>query len=160
LQHETFVVLKPEEGAAVLEDWQGCIIGTAVEGEEGKRRLAPVVGEEEIRGSGEASPEAENRSAPKDVLGRKAEEDLPLQDVTREGGGGGGDAAAARPRRCSWRRFRGSGLLITAGRCRALDYERYNEEPAAPPYRPTYRHRPDKLPAALCPGHPNATAMP
>jgi hypothetical protein len=72
----------------VLEDWQGCILGTAVEGEEGKRRLAPVVGEEEIRGSGEASPEAANRSAPKDVLGRKAEEDLPLQDVTREGGGG------------------------------------------------------------------------
>jgi hypothetical protein len=38
------IVVKPDEGAAVLEDWR------AEERDEGERGLAPVVGEEEIRG--------------------------------------------------------------------------------------------------------------
>jgi hypothetical protein len=49
----------------------------AVEREEGERWLTPVVGEKEIRGRGEATPGAADRAAAKDVLGPKADKDLP-----------------------------------------------------------------------------------
>jgi hypothetical protein len=84
----------------VVADWRA-ILGDvcAVECEEGERWLSSVVGEEEIRSGGEVAPGTANRTAAKDVLGRKAHKDLVHQNILREGGGGSGDAAAARPRR-------------------------------------------------------------
>jgi hypothetical protein len=72
---EAIVVVKPEEGVAALEDWIS--MGCAVEREERERRLESVVGEDEIDGGGEAVPGAADRAAAEDILGRKADKDLP-----------------------------------------------------------------------------------
>ena len=116
----------------MLDDWPGTLdTRFAVERDDGLRRLAPVVCEEEIRGGCEAAPGAAHRAAAKDVLGRKADKDLPPQDLLRECGGGSGDAAAARPRSYSCGcRFRGG--LITPDRRRVLDAERYDDDPVPP----------------------------
>jgi hypothetical protein len=72
---EAIVVVKPEEGVAALEDWIS--MGCAVEREERERRLESVVGEDEIDGGGEAVPGAADRAAAEDILGRKADKDIP-----------------------------------------------------------------------------------
>jgi hypothetical protein len=86
----------------VLEDLRAAPVPVCpVERDEGYRRLAPVVSEEEARGGGDAAPGTANRAAAEDVLGRKAGKDLPHKDLLWECGGGSGDAAATRPRRYS-----------------------------------------------------------
>jgi hypothetical protein len=104
---ETMVVVEPEDRTATLQDWQAVHgTGCAADGEEGKRRLAPGVGEEKIGGGGKATPGAADRAAAEYILGWKTDKDLPDHDPLREGDGHGGDAAAAARRRpYSWRGF-------------------------------------------------------
>jgi rRNA maturation protein Nop10 len=84
----------------------------------------PVVGEEETRGGGDAAPRSANHAASKDVLGRKADKDLPHEDLLRECGDGGGDTASVRPRRHSWRSW--------FDRCRVAEKEGCDEGRAPP----------------------------
>jgi hypothetical protein len=98
---EVLEVVEPEDGAAALEERQstfgtGCC--AAVECDERERRLATMMGAEEVMSGGEAVPEAADRAAAKDFLRRKADEDLPHHDILRQfEGDGGGHTAAARP---------------------------------------------------------------
>jgi hypothetical protein len=59
---------------AALEDWI-CTV-CAVESEEEARWLAPIVGEQKIRGGGEAAPVAANGAAAENILDRKTDKDL------------------------------------------------------------------------------------
>jgi hypothetical protein len=111
MDREAIVVVEPENRTTAPEDWQTAAL-RAVEREQRERRLAPVVGKEEIGGGGEAAPGAADQAAAENVLGRKANKYLPRQDLLREGGREGGHAAAARPCRCSSRGFRAGGCRV------------------------------------------------
>ena len=65
--------------------------------EERERRLALVAGEEEIGAGGEAAPGTADRAAAEERLRRQADEDLPHDELLREGRGG--RAGAPRPSR-------------------------------------------------------------
>jgi hypothetical protein len=73
---EVTVVFEPENRTPALEDWQTAAL-CAEEREQRERRLAPVVGKEEIGGGGEAAPGAADQAAAENVLGRKADKYLP-----------------------------------------------------------------------------------
>jgi hypothetical protein len=76
MDREVIVVFEPENRTAAPEDWQTAAL-CAEEREQRERRLAPVVGKEEIGGGGEAAPGAADQAAAENVLGRKADEYLP-----------------------------------------------------------------------------------